>query len=158
MIKKLQRISRTLRMIWTDRSGYNLIELMIVIMIIGILAILVVPRLMDLPTKARIQKAKSDIASISLALSRYNLDNGSYPSTEQGLLALVEKPSSDPVPQNYNEGGYLEKKTVPVDPWNHPYTYRSPGDNGADYEIVCLGADGKEGGEGENSDIKSGGN
>ena len=154
----MKKIIRSLIKRYSDESGFTLIELMIVISIIGILAIVVVPRFMDLPQKARVQRANTDIAAIGMALNRYSLDNGCYPSTEQGLQALIEKPTSDPQPNNYNEGGYLEKKTLPKDPWNHPYSYKSPADNGADYEIICLGADGKEGGDGDNADIKSGTN
>jgi general secretion pathway protein G len=133
---------------FTSEEGFTLIELMIVIAIIGILAIAVVPKFMDLPQKARIQRAKQDIAAISMALNRYNLDNGGYPTTEQGLSALIEKPTSDPAPTNYNESGYLEKKTLPKDPWNHPYVYKSPADNGEAFEVTSLGPDGKEGGPG----------
>jgi general secretion pathway protein G len=136
-------------------GGFTLIELMIVIAIIGILSIIVVPRFMDIPQKARVEAAKQQIAAFGLALDRYNLDNGVYPTTEQGLAALIEKPSSEPAPMNYNEGGYLKKKELPKDPWGRDYIYRSPGDQGNDYEIMSLGADGRDGGEGVNGDIKS---
>jgi general secretion pathway protein G len=136
-------------------GGFTLIELMIVIAIIGILSIIVVPRFMDIPQKARVEAAKQQIAAFGLALDRYNLDNGVYPTTEQGLAALIEKPNSEPAPMNYNEGGYLKKKELPKDPWGRDYIYRSPGDQGNDYEIMSLGADGRDGGEGVNGDIKS---
>ena len=154
----MKKFVRSLISRLSDERGFTLIELMIVISIIGILAIVVVPRFMDLPQKARVQRANNDIAAIGMALNRYSLDNGSYPSTEQGLQALIEKPTSDPQPSNYNEGGYLEKKSLPKDPWGREYSYKSPADNGADYEIISLGADGKEGGDGDNADIKSGSN
>ncbi len=136
-------------------AGFTLIELMIVIAIIGILSIIVVPRFMDIPQKARVEATKQQIAAFGLALDRYNLDNGIYPTTEQGLAALIERPSSEPAPMNYNEGGYLKKKELPKDPWGRDYIYRSPGDHGNDYEIMSLGADGRDGGEGVNADIKS---
>ncbi len=136
-------------------GGFTLIELMIVIAIIGILSIIVVPRFMDIPQKARVEAAKQQIAAFGLALDRYNLDNGVYPTTEQGLAALIEKPNSEPAPMNYNEGGYPKKKELPKDPWGRDYIYRSPGDQGNDYEIMSLGADGRDGGEGVNGDIKS---
>ncbi|MGV7931230.1 MAG: type II secretion system major pseudopilin GspG [Spirochaetota bacterium] len=136
-------------------GGFTLIELMIVIAIIGILSIIVVPRFMDLPQKARVTATKIQIGSLETALKQYNLDNGVYPTTEQGLIALVQKPTSEPIPNNYNESGYLDKKEVPKDPWGRDYIYRSPGDQGNDYEIMSLGADGRDGGEGVNGDIKS---
>lgn len=136
-------------------GGFTLIELMIVIAIIGILSIIVVPRFMDIPQKARVEAAKQQIAAFGLALDRYNLDNGTYPTTEQGLTALIERPNSEPAPMNYNEGGYLKKKELPKDPWGRDYIYRSPGDHGNDYEIMSLGADGRDGGEGVNADIRS---
>jgi general secretion pathway protein G len=159
-LKRVHTIRNRFGKIVTDRSGYTLLEIMIVMVIIGILLAIIVPRVMDLPDKGRVQKAKSDIAGLSLALSRYKLDTGLYPTTEDGLDALINKPSSlsESAAQNYNESGYLDKKTLPKDPWGNPYSYRSPGDNNADYEIICYGADGKEGGTGINADIKSGDN
>ncbi|MCU0845530.1 MAG: type II secretion system major pseudopilin GspG [Spirochaetes bacterium] len=136
-------------------GGFTLIELMIVIAIIGILSIIVVPRFMDIPQKARVEAAKQQIAAFGLALDRYNLDSGVYPTTEQGLAALIARPNTEPSPMNYNEGGYLKKKELPKDPWGRDYIYRSPGDQGNDYEIMSLGADGRDGGEGVNADIKS---
>lgn len=151
VMRRLALIGKTIR---SDR-GFSLMELMIVITIIGILSLIVVPRFMDIPKKARVEAAKQQVAAFGMALDRYNLDNSIYPSTEQGLLALTGKPTSEPVPMNYNEGGYLKKKELPNDPWGRPYIYRSPGEHGNDYEIMSYGADGKEGGEGENADIKS---
>ncbi|RPI92202.1 MAG: type II secretion system protein GspG [Spirochaetales bacterium] len=136
-------------------GGFTLIEIMIVIAIIGILSIIVVPRFMDIPQKARVEAAKQQMAAFGLALDRYNLDSGVYPTTEQGLAALITRPNTEPSPMNYNEGGYLKKKELPKDPWGRDYIYRSPGDQGNDYEIMSLGADGRDGGEGVNADIKS---
>jgi general secretion pathway protein G len=132
--------------------GFTLIELMVVIIILGILAGLIVPRLMDEPDKARAVKAKAQMQSFTMALNKYKLDNGDYPSTEQGLQALVTKPGGGKVPASYPDKGYLSK--VPKDPWNREYVYGSPGEHG-DFDIVCYGADGREGGEGKNADIKS---
>ncbi len=141
-------------MLKTER-GFTLLELMIVVVILGILATFLMPKIMQKPDEARIVKAKSDIKAIELALKMYKLDNGMYPTTEQGLKALIEKPEIPPIPQHWKEGGYLDTGSIPKDPWGHLYIYRSPGDNGRDYEIICLGADGKEGGTGVNADIKS---
>ena len=137
-------------------SGFTLIELIIAIAIIAILSIIAVPRLMDLPQKARREAAKQQIHNFELALERYSLDNnGLYPTSEQGLQALVTRPQSDPVPANYNEGGYLKSKEVPKDPWGRSYIYIYPGTHGNEFEIMSYGADGVEGGEGKNADIKS---
>jgi len=136
-------------------EGFTLLELMIVVVILGILATFLVPKIMQKPDEARIVKAKSDIKAIELALKMYKLDNGTYPTTEQGLKALIKKPELPPIPANWKQGGYLDATDVPKDPWGNAYIYRSPGDNGRDYEIISLGADGKEGGNGVNADIKS---
>ena len=138
-----------------NNKGFTLIELMVVVVILGILATFLIPKIMSRPDEARVIKAKNDIKAIESALKLYKLDNGVYPSTEQGLQALITKPDTDPVPSNWRKGGYLDTDKVPVDPWGHPYIYRSPGENGRDYEIISYGADGKEGGEGVNADIKS---
>ncbi len=137
------------------REGFTLLELMIVVIILGILATFLVPKIIHKPDEARIVKAKSDIKAIELSLKMYKLDNGNYPTTEQGLKALIEKPEEPPVPNNWKEGGYLDASSVPSDPWGNAYIYRSPGDNGRDYEIISLGADGKEGGSDFNADIES---
>jgi general secretion pathway protein G len=136
-------------------AGFSFIEIMIVVVIIGILTALIAPKIMDFPNKAKVSAAKQQIENLKLALSMYNNDNGTYPSTEQGLLALVQKPNNEPLPTNYNEKGYLDKKQVPKDPWGRDYVYKSPGDHGNDFEIMSYGADGKDGGEGYNTDIKS---
>ncbi len=135
-----------------DAAGFTLIELMVVIVILGVLAGLVLPRIVDQPDKARVVKAKMQIESLSMALKQYKLDNGFYPSTEQGLRALKEKPSIGRVPQNYPAKGYLD--SVPKDPWGRDYVYICPGEHG-DFDLISLGADREEGGEGVNADIKS---
>lgn len=138
-----------------SKRGFTLIELMIVVVIVGILATLLIPRIMDRPEEARRIKAKADIKSIESALKLYKLDNGSYPATEQGLQALISKPDTSPVPQKWREGGYLEAKEVPKDPWSNPYYYTSPGSDGRDYLIISYGSDGESGGSGKNADISS---
>jgi len=134
--------------------GFTLIELMVVIVILGILAGLIVPRIMGRPDEARLLKAKIQIESIETALKLYKLDNGSYPGTEQGLQALVEQPASGNIPAKWREGGYLEKGKLPKDPWGNDFVYLSPGVHG-EYDIVSYGADGVPGGEGKNIDINS---
>ncbi len=134
------------------QKGLTLIEIMVVVVIMGILATLVVPKLMGRPDEARKVAAKQDIASIMQALNLYHLDNGRYPTTEQGLDALVKAPTTEPVPSNYKEGGYLSK--LPKDPWGNKYQYLSPGLKG-EVDVMSLGADGKPGGEGVNADIGS---
>ena len=138
-----------------SRSGFTLIELMIVIVIVGILATLLIPRIMDRPEEARRIKAKADIRTIDSALKLYKLDNGSYPTTDQGLQALISKPDAPPVPNKWREGGYLEAKDVPKDPWGNPYYYTSPGSDGRDYLIVSYGSDGESGGTGKDGDVSS---
>ena len=131
-------------------SGFTLIEIMVVIVILGILAAVVVPRIMDNPDKARVIKAKQDVRSIEGALELYRLDNFNYPSTDQGLEALVSEPSGSPEAKNWKTGGYM--KRLPNDPWGNEYQYMSPGVNG-DVDIFTFGADGDEGGEDMNADI-----
>ena len=132
------------------RSGFTLIEVMVVVAILAILAAVVVPRVMDEPAKARKAKAAQDIRAIESALDLYKLDNFRYPSTDQGIKALVERPSGGPEPKNYKEGGYLRQ--VPRDPWGNPYQYLNPGEHG-EVDIYSFGADGSPGGEDENADI-----
>jgi general secretion pathway protein G len=135
-----------------SNSGFTLIEIMVVIIILGILVGLIVPRFMEKPEKARIVKAKMQIESISSALKEYKLDNGDYPTTEQGLSALVEKPSIGKIPKKYPEKGYLPK--VPKDPWGNEYIYISPGEHD-DFDLISYGSDSEEGGEGKNADVRS---
>lgn len=130
--------------------GFTLIEVLVVVVILGILAAVVVPNIMGAPDEARIAKAKQDIRQIESALQMYRLDNFNYPSTQQGLEALVSKPSGDPPANNWRPGGYLRK--LPKDPWGNPYQYLSPGVHG-EYDVFSLGADGKPGGEGPAADI-----
>jgi len=132
-------------------GGFTLIEIMVVVVILGILAAFVVPNVMDNPEKARITKAKHDIRVIENALEMYKLDNYTYPTTDQGLKALVEKPSSQPEPPNWKDGGYLKQR--PKDPWGHDYEYLSPEDNSGEVKIMTLGADNRPGGDGANADI-----
>lgn len=132
--------------------GFTLIEIMVVVAIIAILGATVVPLIMDRPNEARVVRAKNDIATLSSALELYKLDNFNYPSTEQGLVALVEEPSGDPEPANWKRGGYIQK--LPKDPWGREYIYLSPGENG-EYDIISLGNDGVEGGEDFDEDISN---
>ena len=136
-------------------KGFTLIELMIVIVIIGILATLLIPRIMERPEEARRVKAKMDIKAIESALKLYKIDSGSYPTTDQGLIALIKKPDTPPVPSKWRDGGYLEGTDVPKDPWGNPYYYVSPTEDGKDYEVISYGADGQPGGTGKNADISS---
>jgi general secretion pathway protein G len=132
--------------------GFTLLELMIVVVILGILAALVVPKIMDRPDEARQVAAKQDIAAIQQALKLYRLDNFRYPSTEQGLAALVQKPTIEPLPANWKGGGYLDK--LPKDPWGNPYQFLNPGVH-AEIDVFSYGADGEPGGEGADADIGS---
>jgi general secretion pathway protein G len=132
--------------------GFTLIEIMVVIVILGVLAALVVPRVLDRPDEARAVAAKSDIASIVQALKLYRLDNQRYPTTDQGLNALVAKPVDPPSPPNWKPGGYLER--LPKDPWGHPYQYLNPGLKG-EIDVFSFGADGQPGGSGIDTDIGS---
>ncbi len=132
------------------QQGFTLIEIIVVVVIIGILATFVAPKFMGKTDTARITKAKSDIQSLESALDLYKLDNFTYPTTDQGLEALITAPSSDPVPPNYQKGGYIKK--LQKDPWLRDYQYLSPGEHG-EIDIYSLGADGVEGGEGVNADI-----
>ena len=132
--------------------GFTLIEILVVITILGILAALIVPRVMDRPDQARATAARADIAAIVGALKLYKLDNGTYPSTDQGLAALVKKPERGDIPRNWKAGGYLDK--LPVDPWGTEYQYLNPGIRG-EVDVFSLGKDRKPGGEGLDADIGS---
>ena len=137
-----------------DHRGFTLIELMVVIIILGILAIYIGPKIMGRPEEAKQVKAKVDIAALETALKLYKLDNGTYPSTEQGLQALVEPPQTGTLAKKWREGGYLEKGKVPKDPWGNDFIYLSPGVQG-DFDIISYGADGAPGGEGTDKDINN---
>ena len=130
--------------------GFTLIEVMVVIVILAVLAALIVPKVMGRPDEARITAARQDIASVIQALKLYRLDNMRYPTTEQGLQALVKQPTTPPVPQNWKGNGYLER--MPKDPWGQPYQYLQPGLHG-EIDVFSLGADGAPGGEGSDADI-----
>lgn len=133
-------------------AGFTLIEMMVVVIILGILAGMVVPRLMGRPEQAKQVRAEADIRALETALRLYRLDNGRYPTTEQGLQALVQAPQIPPKPRNWRTGGYLEKKRVPLDPWGTDYLYVSPGEHD-DFDLSSLGADGTAGGEEYDRDI-----
>ena len=137
-----------------ESQGFTLIELMVVIIILGILAMWVAPKIMSRPEEAKQVKARLDIQNLETALKLYKLDNGPYPSTEQGLQALVEKPETGIIPKKWKKGGYLEKGRVPKDPWGNDFVYLSPGLKG-DFDIISYGADGVPGGEDENKDINN---
>ena len=134
------------------QTGFTLIEVMVVVVILGILAALVVPKIMGRPDEARIVAARQDIATLMQALKLYKLDNIAYPTTEQGLQALTAKPASAPVPPNWKSGGYIDR--LPKDPWGHEFQYLNPGLHG-EVDIFSLGADGAPGGEGNDADIGS---
>ena len=132
------------------RIGFTLVEVLVVLVILGLLAALVVPRVVGRGEDAKRTAAAVQIREIEQALEMYRLDSSLYPSTAQGLEALVTKPSIPPEPRKYREGGYLRK--LPVDPWGSPFVYRRPGDHG-EYDLFSLGADGEEGGDGPGKDI-----
>lgn len=135
-------------------GGFTLIEIMVVIVILGILVSYVAVKIMDEPDKAKQLKARMDISSLETALKLYKLDNGMYPTTEQGLEALVEPPSVGQLPKKWRSGGYLEKGKIPKDPWGYDYIYICPGIHG-DFDLVSYGNDGEHGGEGKDADIKN---
>lgn len=137
-----------------SQGGFTLIELMVVMVILGVLAGLIVPRIMDRPEEARRTKAAVDIQALDQALKLYKLDNGLYPSTEQGLQALVEAPSVGKLAKRWREGGYLDKGKVPTDPWSNEFVYISPGLHG-DFDLISYGPDGEPGGEGADADVNS---
>lgn len=132
------------------QRGFTLIEIMVVVVILGILASIIAPQIMGAPDQARITKAKQDIRAIEAALKLYRLDNYRYPTMEQGLMALVEKPTTPPVPENWKPGGYLDR--LPVDPWGHVYKYRNPGKHG-EIDVYTLGRDNRPGGKGVDATI-----
>lgn len=143
-----------MRLGFMNQRGFTLIELMVVIVILGILAGLIIPRIMGRPEEARRMKARVQMESIETSLKLYKLDNGSYPSTEQGLEALVEAPSVGQLPRAWRDGGYLEKGRVPKDPWDNEFIYLSPGVN-SDFDLISYGADGEPGGEDTDKDVNN---
>jgi len=136
---------------FNKQQGFTLLEIMVVVVILGILASLVAPQILGRADDARITKAKADITGIETALDLYQLDNHQFPSTNQGLEALVSQPTDSPIPKNYKQGGYI--KSLPKDPWGNDYLYLQPGVHNSNYDLYSLGADGLEGGEGNNADI-----
>jgi general secretion pathway protein G len=138
----------------SGNSGFSLIELMVVVIILGILAMYIGPKLMGRTEQAKAVQARVQMEGLETALKLYKLDTGTYPTTEQGLQALVERPETGNVSQNWRKGGYLEKGKVPKDPWGNEFVYLSPGIQG-DYDIISYGADGVPGGEDENKDINN---
>ncbi|MCP5206738.1 MAG: type II secretion system major pseudopilin GspG [Hahellaceae bacterium] len=132
------------------QAGFTLIEIMVVMVILGLLVAIVAPNILGRGDEARIGVAKAQLRNVANALDMYKLDNYNYPSTEQGLEALVSKPSGFPEAKNWNKDGYLQ--SLPIDPWDVPYQYLSPGAQGP-YDLYSLGADGKEGGEGDAADV-----
>ncbi|MEH6669686.1 type II secretion system major pseudopilin GspG [Halopseudomonas sp.] len=144
-------MTKTMQRSTGRQRGFTLIEVMVVVVILGILAAVVVPRVMDRPDQARITKVKSDVRALESALNLYRLDNFNYPTTEQGLIALVTMPSGTDAPRNYRSGGYIDR--LQQDPWGNDYQYLRPGRDGRDYDLYSLGADGRPGGEGANADI-----
>ena len=134
------------------QRGFTLIEIMVVVVIMGVLAALVVPKLLNRTGESKVAAAKVDIATIMQALKLYKLDNQRYPTTEQGLQALIEKPTGGPAANGWKAGGYVEK--MPKDPWGNPYQYLSPGIKG-EIDVFSYGADGQPGGTGDDADIGS---
>ena len=133
------------------QRGFTMIEIMVVVVILGVLAALVVPQIMSRPDQAKVTAAQADINAVAMALDIYKLDNHNYPSSQQGLQALVSKPNGNPPARNWNPDGYL--KRLPVDPWGNAYQYRQPGSHSNAYDLYSFGADSKMGGEGLNAEI-----
>ncbi len=134
----------------SEQRGFSLVEIVVVLVILGLLVSVVAPTVLNQADEARVQKVYADFANIATALKLYRLDNFVYPSSEQGLEALVERSTLDPEPRNFKRGGYLER--LPVDPWGRIYLYLSPGENG-EFDLYSLGADGLSGGDSQNTDL-----
>ncbi|TQK05170.1 MULTISPECIES: type II secretion system major pseudopilin GspG [Oxalobacteraceae] len=148
----MQNVSQRLKGQRRQR-GFTLVEIMVVVVIIGILGALVVPKLLGRTGESRVTAARVDISTLMSALKLYKLDNQRYPTTEQGLQALIQKPTTGPAANGWKEGGYVER--LPKDPWGNAYQYLSPGIHGGEVEIMSLGADGQPGGTGEDADVGS---
>ncbi len=133
-----------------DEQGFSLLELMIVVVILSILALTIVPRVIDRPDQARVARAKQDVATLASALRLYRLDNFIYPTVTQGLRALVERPDAEPIPPNWAPNGYIDR--LPKDPWGRDYLYLYPGTRG-EIDVFSYGADGRTGGAGSDADI-----
>ena len=138
-----------------QQQGFSLIEVLVVVVIMGMLIGLIGPNVLGQVDRARVTTAKSDIASLSQALDMYKLDNHFYPTTDQGLEALVSRPQSSPEPRNWNPEGYIKGNKLPLDPWDGEYVYMSPGEDNRPYDLMSLGADARLGGEGYAADISS---
>jgi len=137
-----------------QKKGFTLIEVLVVVFILGILAALVAPKMLGRTDDAKIAETKLQMKNLETALKLYKLDNGFYPTTDQGLEALVKKPEAEPIPKKYKDDGYLEKNKIPKDAWGNPYLYLSPGSHG-DFDMISYGSDGKPGGDGKDADIKN---
>lgn len=138
-----------------NNRGFTLIEIMVVLMILGLLAYIVLPKVIGQEEKAKVDAAKIQIKSFESALDQYKLDSGFYPSTDQALDALIKQPEAGRIPTKWREGGYLKPARIPKDPWGGEYHYYSPGNEGREYEIISYGADGEQGGDGKSADIES---
>ncbi len=137
------------------QNGFTLIEIMVVVIILGLLAGIVLPKILGREEEARSTTAKVQIKSLESALYQFKLHSGFYPTTDQGLDALIKKPETGRIPSKWQEGGYLTPARIPKDPWGKDYIYISPGSEGREFEIISYGADGEPGGEGKNADIES---
>ncbi len=138
-----------------NQKGFTLIEIMVVVIILGLLAGLVLPRILGQEEKAKFEATKVQIRSLEDALDAFKLDNGFYPATDQGLDALIHKPEAGRIPNKWREGGYLKPARIPKDPWGKDFIYLSPGNENREYDIISYGADNEPGGEGNNADIES---
>lgn len=150
-VNKLHRLGSS---VGKSQQGFTLIEIMVVVVILGILAGLIVPKIMDKPEEAKRTKAEVQIKALEQALKFYKLDNGKYPTTEQGLQALVEPPAVGNLAKKWKTGGYLEKGRVPKDPWGNDFVYISPGLH-SDFDLLSYGSDGEPGGDGHDEDINN---
>ena len=137
------------------KAGFTLIEILVVVLIITILAGIVGVNILHKPGEARVSAARMQVQQLKTAVQLYRAEQGRLPTQEQGLEALVNRPTREPVPQNYPEGGYLDSRKVPLDPWNHDYIYLAPGRRGEPFEIISYGDDGEPGGDGEAADLTS---
>ncbi|KWT92670.1 type II secretion system major pseudopilin GspG [Candidatus Magnetominusculus xianensis] len=147
-------LNKRINIIINNTGGFTLLEIIVVVFILSLLAAIVAPKIMGRTDDARVAEAKMQIRNFETALRLYKLDNGFYPETGQTLDALIDKPVTGKTPKNYRDGGYLEGRKIPLDPWGRPYIYVSPGMHG-DYDIISYGADGVEGGQGKDKDIEN---